>query len=463
MSQFDIVFVGSGPAGYVGAIRASQLGMKVAIVEKEKELGGTCLNVGCIPSKALLDSSEHFFMAQNHFSDHGIETSSLSFSIEKMMGRKGKIVTELTGGIAFLMKKNKVTVLKGWAKFKDAQNLEVGDQTIQSKHFVLCTGSYPTALPFLPFDGKRVLSSTHALSLKEVPKKMAIIGGGVIGLEMGSIWNRLGTEVSVYEYSEQIGGVAMDAEVSKKLLKVLEKQGMKFFLNHGVTGGKTSSSSVSLEISPREGGDNKKENFDYVLVAIGRAPFTDKLNLEAAGVSLADRGFVSVNESNQTSQSHIWAVGDVVGGAMLAHKAEEEAVAVAERISTGYGHVSYDCIPSVVYTWPEVAWVGKSEEELKKESTEYKKGSFPLLANGRAKAMGEKDGFIKVLACAKTDKILGVHVLAPRGSDLIAEAVMAMEFSASSEDMARSMHGHPTLSEAMREAALGVENRVRQM
>lgn len=468
MSQeFDVVMIGSGPGGYVGAIRCAQLGMKVAVIEKDKTYGGTCLNVGCIPSKALLDSSEHFHQVSHDMDVHGVMVSQVKLDLQKMMARKEKIVGDLTGGVAYLFKKNKIEAFNGVGRLKSANEVEVITsagkiEVLKAKHIILATGSVPNTLPGLEFDGKRIVSSTEALSLPEVPKKMVVIGAGAIGLELGSVWMRLGAQVTVLEYMDHIGGVA-DLQISKRMHQVLKKQGMEFQLGVKVTSAKAKGKSCTVEFEPKAGGEKQTLEADYVLVAAGRKPFSDGLRLEALGVEKDKRGFVIVNEHFETSVKGIYAIGDLIPGPMLAHKAEEEGVALAEILAGQKGHVNYDCVPSVIYTWPELASVGKTEEQLKEAGADYRVGTFPFTPNARAKAIGMTDGMVKVIADKKTDRILGVHILGPRASDLIAEATIAMEFGSSSEDLARSFHAHPTLSEALREAALAVDGRVRQM
>jgi dihydrolipoamide dehydrogenase len=465
--SFDLVIIGAGPGGYTGAIRAAQLGLKTAIIEKDKTLGGTCLNVGCIPSKALLDSSEHFSMANHDFKTHGIDLSGVKLNLPAMMARKDKIVSDLTGGIAFLMKKNKITHYNGKGKLLSPTTVEItaadgSKQTIETKNVMLATGSVVNELPSVPFDGKRVVSSTEALALPEVPKHLLVVGGGVIGLELGSVWMRLGAKVTVLEYADKLCG-AMDSGTTKRLEAVLAKQGMEFMFQVKVTGCKTSKYAVQLQYEDmRDKNAAKLIEGDVVLVATGRKPYSDGLGLEELGIEKDKRGFVSVNEHWQTKLPNVYAVGDLIPGPMLAHKAEEEGVAVAEIIANGAGHVNYETVPGVVYTWPELASVGATEEELKTKGINYKAGQFNFAANARAKAIGTTDGFVKVLADAESDRILGVHILGPRASDMIAEAVVAMEFGGSAEDLARSFHAHPTLSEVMREAALAVDKRARQ-
>jgi dihydrolipoamide dehydrogenase len=469
--NFDLVVIGAGPGGYTGAIRASQLGLKVAIVEKEKTLGGTCLNVGCIPSKALLESSEHFAMASHgDFDTHGVKMSKVELDLPAMLGRKDKIVKDLTNGIAFLMKKNKITVFNGWGTIKAADTVVVSseqgkqglEQVLKTKNIMVATGSVPIELPFAKPDGKKIITSTEALSLPQVPKHLIVIGGGVIGLELGSVWLRLGAKVTVVEYMPAIGG-ASDQGAVKLLHRALEKQGMEFKLSTSVTGVKAAGKNVTVEFEERD--DKKKGSLegDVVLVAVGRRAFTDRLGLENVGIERDNRGRVVVDGHLRTKVPGIFAIGDAIHGPMLAHKAEEEGVSVAEFIATGHGHVNYETVPSVIYTWPELASVGATEESLKEKGIAYNAGSFPFMANGRAKAMASTDGAVKVLADAKTDRLLGVHIVGPRASDLIGEAVVAMEFGGSAEDLARSFHAHPTLSEVVREAALAVDKRARQM
>lgn len=466
-NNFDIIIIGGGPGGYTCAIRAGQLGLKAALIEKDPTLGGTCLNVGCIPSKALLDSSEHYAMAAHgDFAVHGLKFSKVELDLPSMMARKEKIVKDLTGGVAFLMKKNKVTVFNGWGTIKSADTVEakVGDETktLKTKYIVIATGSVPIELPYAKPDGKKIITSTEALSLPKVPEHMVVIGGGVIGLELGSVWLRLGAKVTVIEYGPMIGG-ATDQQMAKTLHRVLGKQGMEFMLNTAVTNVKAEGKSVNVQFQGREDKKPGSIEADVVLVAVGRRAFTDKLGLENAGVDRDDRGRVVVDAHLRTKAPNIFAVGDVIAGPMLAHKAEEEGVAVAEFIVNGHSHVNYETVPGVIYTWPELASVGASEEQLKEKGIDYRAGSFPFSANARAKAIGTTDGMVKILADAKTDRVLGVHIVGPRASDMIAEAVVAMEFGGSSEDIARSFHAHPTLAEVMREAALAVDKRARQM
>jgi len=458
MSSFDVAVIGSGPGGYVAAIRCAQLGMKTALIEKYSTLGGTCLNVGCIPSKALLDSSHHYEDAVKHFEEHGIEISGdVKVNLEKMIARKQGVVDMTTKGIQFLMDKNKITVFEGLGSFKDATNINIeknngATETIEAKHTIIATGSKPSTLPFIKLDKKRVITSTEALELKEIPKHLVVIGGGVIGLELGQVYKRLGAEVTVVEYANRIIS-GMDAGLSKELMKSMKKQKVKFSLSHKVKSVEVKGDEVIVKA------DDKKDaeviiTGDYCLVAVGRKPFTDGLNLEATGVKLDDSGRVDVNEHLQTNVSNIYAIGDVIKGAMLAHKAEEEGTLVAELLAGQKPHIDYNLIPGVVYTWPEVAAVGKTEEQLKDAGIAYKSGQFPMRALGRSRASGDVDGFVKILADKTTDEVLGVHMIGARCADLISEAVTAMEFRASAEDIARMSHAHPTYSEAVKEAAL---------
>ena len=465
--SYDLIVIGSGPGGYTGAIRASQLGLKTAIIEKYSALGGTCLNVGCIPSKALLDSSEHYHFTKEEISTHGVKVKSVSLDLPTMMNRKTKVVKELTGGIQYLMKKNKIDRFEGIGSFVDSHKIQIqktdgSQEVIEGKHIMLAAGSKPNALPGIDFDGERVISSTEALALKEVPKKLLIVGGGYIGLEMASVWSRLGSEVFVVEYADRLCS-AMDQELSKQLLKILQKQNIHFLLESAVQKVQVHKKNVELFYKDKANAEHSLKG-DYVLLAVGRRPYADLLNLEKVNIATDEKGFVPVdNHWRVSGHSHIFAIGDLIGGIMLAHKAEEEGVAVAETIAGQAGHVNYDTLPSVIYTWPEVASVGKTEEQLKAEGIDYKVGKFPFTANGRAKALGSTDGFVKILTNTGTDQILGVHILGPRASDMIAEAVVAMEFGSSGEDIARSFHAHPTLSEVMREAALNVDKRARQI
>jgi dihydrolipoamide dehydrogenase len=457
VKEFDATVIGSGPGGYVCAIRLAQLGFKTAIIEKYNTLGGTCLNVGCIPSKAWLESSERFYDASNHFTDHGIETGKLKLDIKKMGARVAKVVEDTCGGIDYLMKKNKIEVIKGFGSLKDKNTIlvtgENGEEEIKSKNIILATGSKPSSLPFIKIDKKRVITSTEALKLEEVPKHMVVIGGGVIGLEMGQVFLRLGSKVSVVEYADSIIGM-MDGDLGKNLQRVLKKQGMEFYTGHGVTGVDAKGKKVTITATKNKDQSEVKLEADYCLVAVGRRPFTDKLGLENAGVAVNDRGQIITDDHLRTNVDNIFAIGDVTTGVMLAHKAEEEGVYVAEQLAGQKPHMNYNLIPGVVYTWPEVSSVGATEEQLKKDKVPYKKGSFPFKASGRARAGNESDGLIKVLAHKETDEILGVHMIGPRCADLIGEAVVAMEYRASAEDIARICHAHPTYTESFKEACL---------
>ncbi|ELY1991876.1 dihydrolipoyl dehydrogenase [Flavobacterium psychrophilum] len=457
MSSFDVVIIGSGPGGYVSAIRCAQLGFKTAIIEKYSTLGGTCLNVGCIPSKALLASSHHYQELQ-HFADHGIEVSGeVKVNLEKMIARKQAVVDQTSGGVKFLMDKNKVTVYQGLGSFEDATHVKVtkadgSSEVLEAKNIIIATGSKPSSLPFIKLDKERIITSTEALKLPEVPKHLVIIGGGVIGIELGQVYLRLGSQVSVVEYLDRIIP-GMDASLSKELTKVLKKQGMKFYVSHKVKSVERNGNTVTV-LAENTKGETITLEGDYSLVSVGRRPYTDGLFADKAGVKITDRGMIEVNNHLQTNISNIYAIGDVVRGAMLAHKAEEEGVMVAEIIAGQKPHIDYNLIPGVVYTWPEVAAVGKTEEQLKADGVNYKAGSFPFKALGRARAGGDTDGFVKILADAKTDEVLGVHMIGARCADLIAEAVTAMEFRASAEDISRMSHAHPTFAEAIKEAAL---------
>jgi len=457
MSTYDVAVIGSGPGGYVAAIRCAQLGMKTAIIEKYNSLGGTCLNVGCIPSKALLDSSHHYHDAIKHFEDHGIEIpGEIKINFEKMIARKTAVIDQTVSGIDFLMKKNDITVYTGMGSFKDATHINIdgekGTETIEAKHTIIATGSKPGSLPFITIDKERVITSTEALSLKEIPKHMIVIGGGVIGLELGQVYRRLGADVTVIEYMDRITP-SMDKALSKELMKVLKKQGVKFNLKHAVNKVERNGDEVTVTAKNKKG-EEVTFTGDYCLVSVGRRPYTDKLNATAAGVKINERGQVEVNAHLQTNVPNIYAIGDVVRGAMLAHKAEEEGVFVAETIAGEKPHINYNLIPNVIYTWPEVASVGKTEEELKEAGIDIKVGSFPMRALGRSRASGDIDGLIKVIADKTTDEVLGVHMIGARVADLIAEAVTAMEYRASAEDIARMSHAHPTYAEAVKEAAL---------
>lgn len=464
MSQYDVAVIGSGPGGYVAAIRCAQLGMKTAIIEKYSTLGGTCLNVGCIPSKALLDSSHHYEDAIKHFEEHGIDIpGEVKVNLKQMIARKDAVVDQTTKGVQFLMDKNKIDVYEGLGSFKDTTHIEIKKsdgkkETIEAKHTIVATGSKPSTLPFIELDKERIITSTEALKLKEVPKHMIVIGGGVIGLELGQVYKRLGSEVSVIEYMDRIIP-GMDGSLSKELTKVLKKQKVKFFLSHKVKSVERKGNEVIIKADDKKGTEVEFKG-DYCLVSVGRKPYTDGLNLEAVGVKLDDRGRVEVNSHLQTNVTNIYAIGDVVRGAMLAHKAEEEGTMVAEILAGQKPHIDYNLIPGVVYTWPEVAAVGRTEEELKEANVDYKVGQFPMRALGRARASMDIDGFVKILADAKTDEVLGVHMIGARCADLITEGVTAMEFRASAEDMSRMSHAHPTYAEAVKEAALAAtENR----
>lgn len=464
--QFDLVIIGSGPGGYVCAIRAAQLGLKTAIIEKDKTFGGTCLNVGCIPSKALLESSELFHLAGHDSSQHGVVIDSVKLDLAKMQARKDKIVKDLTGGIAFLFKKNKIEAFKGFGKILSSQEVEVttetGVQKLKTKAIVCATGSVPVELPFLKFDEKKIVSSTGALALDKVPKSMIVVGGGVIGLELGSVWMRLGAQVTVIEYADKICPF-IDQQMVAVLRKTLEKQGMKFITSAKVTGSEIKGSDVHLTYEDLTSKQSQKISADVVLVSTGRKPFSEGLGLEALNVQKDQRGFVQVDSHFQTNVPGVYAIGDLIPGPMLAHKAEDEGVALAEMLAGQAGHVNYATVPSVVYTFPEIASVGLSEEQAKEKGIPYAVGTFPFMANGRAKALAQTDGMVKIIADTRSDKIIGGHIVGPRASELLGEIVIAMEFGGSSEDLARSFHAHPTLNEVVREAALGVSKRVRQM
>lgn len=455
--MYDVIVIGSGPGGYVAAIRAAQLGMSTAIIEKYPTLGGTCLNVGCIPSKALLDSSEHFHNAAHTFATHGIKLDNLKVDLAQMIARKNEVVKQNVDGIDYLMKKNKIDVHQGLGSFVDAHSVKVtkedGTSTvIQGKNIIIATGSKPASLPFIKLDKSRIITSTEALNMKEIPKHLIVIGGGVIGMELGSVYGRMGAKVSVVEFMDTLIP-SMDRTLGKELQKSLKKIGFEFYLKHKVVGVDNKGKEVTVKAENNKGEIIELKG-DYVLVAIGRKAYTAGLNAEAAGVKISERGLVEVNDQLQTSVPHIFAIGDVVKGAMLAHKAEEEGVFVAETIAGQKPHINYLLIPGVVYTWPEVAAVGYTEEQLKEKGVKYKTGKFPFMASGRARASMDTDGLVKVLADAETDEILGVHMIGPRTADMIAEAVVAMEFRASAEDIARMSHAHPTYTEVFKEACL---------
>ncbi len=458
MSSYDVAIIGSGPGGYVAAIRCAQLGMKTALIEKYSTLGGTCLNVGCIPSKAMLDSSHHYEEAIEHFEEHGIDIpGEVKVNLKKMIERKQSVVDQTCDGVKFLMKKNDIDVFEGVGSFKDKTHIDIKKddgktETIESKNIIIATGSKPSNLPFIELDKERIITSTEALTLKEVPKHMIIIGGGVIGLELGQVYKRLGAEVTVVEYMDRIIP-SMDSSLSKELMKVMKKQKVKFHLSHKVQSVERKGDEIIVKAENKKGEEVEFKG-DYCLVSVGRRPYTDGLNAEAAGVKIDDKGRVEVDEHLQTATSNIYAIGDVIRGVMLAHKAEEEGTLVAEQLAGQKPHINYNLIPGVVYTWPEVASVGKTEEELKEAGTEYKSGQFPMRALGRARASMDLDGFVKILADKTTDEVLGVHMIGARCADLIAEAVTAMEFRASAEDISRMSHAHPTYAEAVKEAAL---------
>lgn len=466
-TQFDLVVIGSGPGGYVGAIRAAQLGLKTAIIEKDKTYGGTCLNVGCIPSKALLESSEHYEAALHDFESHGVKVGKVSLDLGTMMARKDKVVKTNTEGIAFLFKKNKITPFQGYGKILKPGSVEVtaadgSNQVLTTKNIVIATGSAPVELPFLKFDEKRIVSNTGALALTGVPKSLIVVGGGVIGLELGSVWQRLGAEVTVIEYADRLGG-AMDQDCMNVLKKNMEKAGVKFLLSTKVTGSKVSDTGVEVTYEALAEGKAQNMKAEVVLVATGRKAFSAGVGCEEIGVQKDPQGRIIIDKHYQTNIPGIYAIGDVVAGPMLAHKAEEEGVALAEILAGKAGHVNYDTVPGVIYTHPEVSSVGLTEEQAKAQGLEINVGKFPFLANGRARAKGFTEGFVKIIADKKTDKILGAHMVGPGVSELIHEVVVCMEFGGSSEDLARSFHAHPTLSETVREAALAVEKRQRQM
>lgn len=458
MKNFDVIVIGSGPGGYVAAIRCAQLGMKTALIEKYDSLGGTCLNVGCIPSKALLDSSEHYHNATHTFKEHGIVTGKVKADLPQMIKRKDGVVSQTVEGIRFLMKKNKIEVIHGTGQFENEKTINIiradgSSETITGNNVIIATGSKPSVLKGVSVDKSRIITSTEALNLKEVPAHLMVIGGGVIGLELGSVYARLGSSVTVIEYTKSLIGM-MDASLGKELEKILKKSGFNFLLNHAVTGAEVKGDEVILKVVNNSNSSEMELKGDYCLVATGRSPFTEGLKIEKAGVKADERGRIVVDQNLQTNVKGIYAIGDVVRGAMLAHKAEEEGVFVAEIIAGQHPHINYNLIPGVVYTWPEVASVGATEEELKASGKSYKTGSFPFKASGRARASMDTDGFVKVLADSSTDEILGVHMIGPRAADMIAEAVVAMEFRASAEDIARMSHAHPTYTESFKEACL---------
>ena len=462
MDDFDLIVIGGGPGGYVCAIRAAQLGLKTACVESRGTLGGTCLNVGCIPSKSLLNLSENYHKAKKDFNKQGIEIEGIKLNIEKMMSNKNKSVQVLTKGVEFLFKKNKVTYIKGKGVLFSKNDIVVYENNkrtnYKAKNIVIATGSAVVSLPGIEIDEKNIISSTGALSLNEVPKKLAVIGGGYIGLEMGSVWSRLGSEVTVIEYLDHITP-GMDREISDEFKKILTKQGIKFKMGSKVNSVKTNGTGILINFTDVKTSKAESLEFDKVLVSVGRKPYTEGLNLAKVGIKKDSKGRIEVNSKLQTSIKNIYAIGDVIKGPMLAHKAEEEGIAVAEILAGQAGHVNYDVIPGVIYTSPEVATVGKTEEQLKEEKKSYKVGKFPFLANSRAKVNNETDGFVKILADSETDKVLGVHIIGPHCGDMIAEMALAMEFGASSEDIARTCHAHPTHTEAIKEAALAVDKR----
>lgn len=466
MESFDLVVIGAGPGGYIGAIRAAQLGLKTAVIEKEKTYGGTCLNVGCIPSKALLQSSEFYHEAQHDFASHGIKLESVRLDLETMMTRKNKIVSDLTGGIEFLFKKNKITGIKGTGHILNANTIEVTDANgtktqIQAKNIMIATGSVPVELPFLKYDEKKILSSTGALSLDYVPKEMLVVGGGVIGLELGSVWARLGSKVTIIEFADKICSV-MDQDCMNVLQRSMKKLGVSFMTSTKVTASRSIGGRVELDYESLADGKKSSIQGDVVMVCTGRKPFTEGLGLENVQIEKDERGRIKINNHYQTNVANIFAVGDVTFGPMLAHKAEEEGVAVAEIIATGHGHVNYNTVPSIIYTHPEVSAVGMTEVEAKNAGIEVSVGKFLFAANGRAKARGATEGFVKIITDKATDRIIGGHIVGAGSSELLGEIVIAMEFGGSSEDLARSFHAHPTMTEVIREAALAVDKRQRQ-
>lgn len=461
--QYDLVVIGGGPGGYVAAIRAAQLGMKTACVEGRGALGGTCLNVGCIPSKALLQSSEKYADASRHFAEHGIKVEGLGLDLAAMMARKDKVVKDLTTGIEFLFKKHKIDYVRGWGSIPAAGKVQVkleagGEETLAAKRILIATGSESTPLPGVATDEKQIVTSTGALALEKLPASMVVIGAGVIGLEMGSVWSRLGAEVTVVEFLDRILPT-MDTEIGKQTQRILGKQGLKFKLSTKVTGAKNGKDGVALTLEPAAGGTAEQMKADVVLVAIGRRPVTEGLGLKELGVAMNNRGFIQVDENFQTSVEGIYAIGDCIPGPMLAHKAEEDGVVAVERMTGQKSHIDYNLVPGVVYTWPEVAGVGKTEEQLKEAGVDYKVGKFPFTANSRARSVGDTDGVVKVLADKRTDKVLGVHIIGPLAGDILAECVTIMEFGGTAEDIARTCHAHPSMGEAVKEAALAVDGR----
>ena len=456
--SYDVIVIGAGPGGYVAAIRCAQLGLKTACVEKRDTLGGTCLNVGCIPSKALLHASEQYNGAHHHMADLGVKIDSVKLDLKGMMKHKDSVINDNVKGIEFLFKKNKVDWLKGEGSIPEAGKVKVGKDVYEAEHIIIASGSDSIDLPGITVDEKQIVSSNGALDLTKVPKKMAVIGGGYIGLEMGCVWSRLGSEVSVIEYLDRILP-GMDREVSREMQKILKKQGLDFKLKTKVTSAKAGKGGVELTLEPAEGGAAETMKVDVLLVAVGRKPHTESLCLDKIGVELTERGQIKVDEFFETSVEGIYAIGDVIVGPMLAHKAEDEGIVLAEMLAGQSGHIDYDCIPGVVYTHPEAAQVGKTEEQLKDSGVDYKIGKFPFMANGRARAMNATEGFVKILADAKTDRVLGCHIVGPEAGTLIAEAVSVMEFEGTAEDIARTCHAHPTLEEVVKEAALAVHKR----
>ena len=457
-NSFDVIVIGAGPGGYVAAIRCAQLGMSVACVEKRKTLGGTCLNVGCIPSKALLHSSEKFEDAAVHFSGIGIKTGKLELDLKTMMKFKDGVVDTNVKGIDYLFKKNKITRIEGTGEITAPGKVRVGQETYGAKNIIIATGSEVITLPGITIDEKQIVSSTGALELPAVPKSLIVIGGGVIGLELGTVWRRLGASVTVVEYLDNILP-GMDMDIRKEALKIFKKQGIEFKLSSKVTGAKTSKKGVDLTVEPAAGGKAETLSAEVVLMAIGRKAYTDGLGLDAVGVARDERGRIAVDSHFETNVKGIFAIGDVIAGPMLAHKAEDEGVILAEILAGQSGHIDYNLVPGVVYTWPEVANVGQTEEQLKAAGVEYKAGKFPFMANGRARAMGMTEGFVKILSCSKTDRVLGAHMIGPHVGELMAEVVSVMEFQGTAEDIARTCHSHPTLSEVVKEAALAVHKR----